>query len=112
MGMIKKKYKVKSMGNFELDTAYAYITECHTVGKTGYAKIGIFADRESAVNCANPFEVVRVDFVLDRNENDRVMAYRTAKQPKYLGKVWNEKTKTLEDKYEESIFSDWQDDII
>lgn len=112
MGMIKQNFKVKSMGNFVLPTAYAYITECHTIGKTGYAKIGIFADRESAVNCVNPFEVVRVDFVLDRNENDRATAYKTAKQPKYLGKEWDEETKTFEDKYTESIFADWQDDIV
>lgn len=109
--MIKNNYKLKDMNNFELATAYAYIVECHTVGKTGYAKIGIFANRESAENCSNPFEVHRVDFVLDRNENDRETAYLTAKQPKYLGKEWNEETKSMEEKYEESIFSDWKDDI-
>lgn len=112
MGLVKKDFVLKENGNFILPNAYAYITECYSGRKSGYAIIGIFADRESAVNGAKPFQSVRVDFILDRNENDRVTAYKQAKMPVFIDSVWNKETKQYENVYEPSIFADWQDDIV
>lgn len=112
MGLIKKDFVLKEHNNHVLKNAYAYITECYSGRKSGYAIIGIFDSRESAINGAKPFQSVRVDFVLDRKENDRVTAYKQAKEPIFVDKVWNKETKQYDDKYEDSIFADWQDDIV
>ena len=105
MGLKTKNFKIKSMNNFMLENAYAYIIECQSDRKTGYADIGIFADRESAVNGAEPFETERVWFKVDRNENDRVTAYKEAK--KYKEIKYNGETHIVS-----GAFSDWEDDII
>jgi hypothetical protein len=106
MGLKTTNYKVKSMNNFLLPNAYAFIVKCHSERTSGYAEIGVFADRESALQGAKPFEVKRVDFIVDRNENDRATAYRVAKTPLIV--------KNHEGKEEvvSTRFEGWVDDIV
>lgn len=110
MGLIKKDFVLKEYGNLVLPNAYAFITDCVTNRATGYATIGIFLSRESALNGAKPFTTVNVEFTVDRNENDRKTAYKQAKEPIFVGQRWTDE-KTLENVYKDSIFKDWEDDI-
>lgn len=112
MGLVKKDFVLKEHNNHVLNNAYAYIIECYSGRESGFATIGIFDNRESAKKGAKPFQTVRVDFIIDRNENDRATAYKQAKKPVFIENVWNKETKQYENLYEESIFADWEDDIV
>lgn len=105
MGLKTKNYTIKSMNNYILPEAYAFITKCHTEGHSGYAELGVFADRESAMKGAKPFETKRVDFIVDRNENDRATAYRVAKTPLIV------KDPEGKDVVVDARFEGWDDDI-
>lgn len=110
MGMKTTNYKVASMNNFNLETAYAYIVECKSDRNSGYADIGIFADRVSAESGAEPFETKRIYFTVDRNENDRQTAYLESKKIKEIQK-YNPETKETETVKVNSPFTGWEDDM-
>lgn len=110
MGMKTTNYKVAKMNNFNLENAYAYIINCKSERNSGYADIGIFADRESAVNGAEPFEVKRVYFTVDREENDRITAYTESKKTREIER-YNPETKEKETVTINGLFTGWEDDI-
>lgn len=111
MGFKKVNHFVKKH-NLVLPEAHAYIIECKSGRESGYAVIGVFNNRQDAENPKiEPYETKRVDFSINRKENDRSTAYQIAKQPK-IGKIWNENTNKLEDCVIDEMFSDWQDDIV
>ena len=79
MGLITTNYEVKSRQKI-LPTAYAVIRETKTKGNSGYAIFAVDETRERAANVnIIPAETVRVDFIVDRNCNDRETAYLKAK---------------------------------
>lgn len=111
MGLKTKNYEVKSMG-ITLPEAYAIIRETATSGANGYAKFAIHTTRELASNkTIKPFEEIRVDFVVNRNANDRETAYAIAKgQKEELH--YNEETQKVEKIVKNMPFYGWEDDIV
>lgn len=110
MGLKTTNYKIKKMNDFVLPNAYAYIIKCYSERQSGWADIGVFADRESAENGAEPFEVKRIYFTIDRNENDRQTAYTEAKK-QIKKEEYNEETHTYDIVMVDGMFTNWQDDI-
>ena len=79
MGLKTKNYEVKSRKQ-TLANAYAVIRETKTRGDSGYAIFAVDETRERAQDLSiTPAETVRVDFIVDRNVNDRETAYHKAK---------------------------------
>ena len=111
MGFKTKNYEVKSMG-VVLPEAYAIIRETATNGVKGYAKFAIHSTRELAENkFVKPYEEIRVDFDVNRNENDRITAYKVAKSI-VTKKECNLKTGSIEEVQEPMPFYGWEDDIV
>lgn len=111
MGLKTTNYKVKDM-EVVLPEAYAIIRETVTNGNKGYAKIAVHTSRELAENkFVKPYEEIRVDFDVDRNENDRITAYKVAKSI-VTKKKHNLKTGSIEEIEEPMPFYGWEDDIV
>lgn len=111
MGFKTKNYEVKSMG-VVLPEAYAIIRETATNGVKGYAKLAIHSTREMASNKnIKPYEEIRIDFTVNRNENDRITAYKAAKSS-ILSSILNEHTGVYEDAIIDMPFKNWEDDIV
>lgn len=110
MALKKTNYYVKSLG-MTLPQAIAFVTNCKTDRENGVATIGVFASRENALDKSiQPFETVNVSFKVDRNENDRSTAYRTAKTPKVYEWVNGNGEKRVETI--SALFEGWEDDIV
>ena len=109
MALKKSNYYVKSL-NMTLPQAIAFVMSCKTDRENGVATIGVFANRENALNKnIKPFETVDVTFKVDRNENDRATAYITAVTPEVY--EWESKS----GKRTETIpapFEGWEDDRV
>ena len=79
MGLRTTYYEVKGRQKI-LPEAYAVIRETKTRGNSGYAIFAVDETRERAQDLSiTPAETVRVDFIVDRNVNDRETAYHKAK---------------------------------
>lgn len=108
MGFKKTNYEVKKLG-ITLPEAYAIIRNLKIDGENGYAEIVVQSTRETT-KMFTPFEVVRVDFKVNRKENPFVTAYNAAKAQKTV-KMFNTETHQAEDKVVNMPFYDWTDDI-
>jgi hypothetical protein len=111
MGFKTTNYQLKGR-NTVLPQAYAVIRKTVTDGEKGYAIIGIDETRELASNpLVKPLEQVRVDFDVNRNQNDRVTAYLAAVADIEKEKI-NDETHKLEKVIVKGLFADWEVDKI
>ena len=113
MGLKTKNYVAKKLG-MTLPEAYAIVKDLTVKGTSGYAIIAVQTSRENADKVIkgelNALEEVRVDFIVNRDDNDRATAYVAAKSQK-TNKRWNPETKQMEDVTVNMPFYGWKDDI-
>lgn len=111
MGLKTTNYEVKSMKE-TLATAYAYIRKIKVDEYgNGVAAIAVHRTRELAKDpTVTPYELKEIQFVCDRNANDRATAYAKAKSQRE-GKRWNAETKKSEPVLINEHFYGWEDDI-
>ena len=111
MGFKTTNYQLKGR-NIVLPTAYAMVRKTVANGNEGYAIIGIDETRELVSNPnVQPLEQVRVDFKVNRNQNDRVTAYAAAVADVEKERI-NEETGKLEKVVVKGLFADWEVDIV
>lgn len=99
--MLKKSnYEVKSLG-VVLPEAFAKVIKTEKLGESGYAIIGVQSSRENVEKMVKgeikPIEQYRVDFIVNRKQNDFETAYIQSKKPKLVDHKWNEKSKIYEE---------------
>ena len=113
MGLKTKNYEVKKLG-IVLPEAYAMVKDLVVQGHTGYANIIVQSSRENAQKVVDgtmsALEEVRVDFTVNRDENDRATAYAVAKSYRQE-KRFNAKSMKTEDVMIYMPFVGWEDDI-
>lgn len=114
MGLKIKNYEVKKLGII-IPEAYAIVKDLTVRGSNGFAIIAVQSTRENALKCISgsmqALEEVRVDFIVNRDENDRATAYKAAKS-QINAKVYNRDTGKLEDTFINMPFYGWEDDYI
>lgn len=114
MGLKTTNYQIKSK-NIVLPEAYAIITEVQSTGNHGVAKFAITTNRENAEKILKgelkPIQEVEVGFVVNRDGNDRAIAYEKAKSRRPIMRM-NHKTRKREPVYVNAPFYGWEDDII
>ena len=114
MGLKTTNYEVKKLG-ITLPEAYAIVKDLTVRGKSGYAIITVQSSRENAEKVVDgtmaALEEHRIDFMVNRDENDRATAYAKAKSQKEI-KQFNEETKKLETVMVNEPFYGWEDDIV
>lgn len=113
--MLKKSnYEIKSLG-IVLSEAFAKIIKTEKLGESGYAIIGVQSSRENVEKMLKgeikPIEQHRVDFIVNRKQNDFETAYIESKKPKYIETIWNKDSNKFEKVYEDSVFADWENEI-
>lgn len=110
MGLKTTNYEVKKLG-ITLPEAYAIIGNLHIEKNgSGYAEMYVQATRDNVLNL-QPLETKRVDFVWDRQADIAETIYATAKVEK-TAQRYNRETKAQETVVTDTMFSDWEDDII
>ena len=114
MGLKTKNYEVKKLG-ITLPEAYAIVKDLTVRGKSGYAVIAVQSSRENAEKVVDgtmsALEEHRIDFTVNRDENDRATAYAKAKSQKEVTQ-FNEETMKLETVTVNEPFYGWEDDIV
>ena len=114
MGLKTTNYQIKDK-NIVLPEAYAIITEVQSKGHHGVAKFAITVDRESAEKILKgelkPIQEVEVSFTVNRDGNDRAVAYEKATARKEITRL-NRKTGEKETTYVNGPFYGWEDDIV
>ena len=114
MGLKTTNYQIKNK-NIVLPEAYAIITEVQSKGHHGIAKFAITVDRESAEKILKgelkPIQEVEVSFAVNRDGNDRAIAYAKAKERKEIMRM-NHKTRKREPVYVNGPFCGWEDDYV
>ena len=112
MGLKTTNYEVKKRGRI-LPEAYAIVKDLTVRGNKGYAIIAVQSSRENAEKVITgemlPEEEHRIDFTVNRDENDRATAYAKAKSQKEV-KQFNEETHKLETVTVNEPFYGWEDD--
>lgn len=94
MGLKKYNYELKNLGH-TLPEAYALIKDIQIMGRIGHATIIIQSSRENAEKVIDgalqPYEIISVDFKVDRETNDRETVYNqvkgVTKQNKYIPSI-------------------------
>lgn len=109
MGLVKRNYRVKSLGII-LPTAYAKITKITVEKEKGTAEFSVQKDRASTDSFA-PVEKVTVPFTVIRTENPFVTAYNEAKSVREKT-VLNRENGSTEKIEMPSYFYGWEDDIV
>ena len=114
MGLKTTNYQVENK-NITLPQAYAIITEVQSKGNHGVAKFAITVDRESAEKILKgelkPIQEVEVGFAVNRDGNDRAIAYEKAKSRRQIMRM-NRKTHKRELVYVNGPFYGWDDDFV
>lgn len=114
MGLKTTNYQIKDK-NIVLPEAYAIITEVQSKGHHGVAKFAITVDRESAEKILKgelkPIQEVEVRFAVNRDGNDRAVAYEKATARKEITRL-NRKAGEKEPMYVNGPFYGWEDDIV
>ena len=114
MGLKTKNYEVKKLG-ITLPEAYAIVKDLTVRGKSGYAVIAVQSSRENAEKVVDgtmsALEEHRIDFTVNRDENDRATAYAKAKGQREVTR-FNEGTNRMETVTVNEPFYGWEDDIV
>jgi hypothetical protein len=114
MGLKTTNYEVKKLG-ITLPEAYAIVKDLEVHGTSGYAIIAVQSSRENADKVVKgqmqALEEKRVDFVVNRDANDRATAYEAAKKEKTTRRM-NRETRKMEEVVIDEMFKDWEDDIV
>ena len=114
MGLKTTNYEVKKLGII-LPEAYAIVKDLTVRGKRGFAIIAVQSSRENADKVVEgkmqAIEEVRVDFIVNRDTNDRASAYEKAKSYKEV-EGFNPETGKIEKVVKYEPFYGWTDDII
>lgn len=109
MGLKTTNYEVKKLG-ITLPVAYAIIKNLRINGNEGTAEFAVQSTRDTATSLS-PIETVKVNFIVNRNENPFVTAYEKAKSQKEVTQ-WNEETHKIETVLVGEPFYGWEDDIV
>ena len=113
MGLKTTNYTVKKLG-IKLPEAYAIVKDLTVRGQHGHATIAVQSSRENAEKVVTgkmaALEEHRIDFTVNRDENDRATAYAKAKSQKEVQR-FNEERNELETVLVNEPFYGWIDDI-
>lgn len=114
MGLKTTNYEVKKLG-IVLPQAYALVKDLTVRGKSGFAIFAVQSTRENAEKAVNgemqAIEEVRIDFIVERDTNDRATVYAKAKSQREIER-FNVETKQMETVLINEPFYGWDDDII
>lgn len=114
MGLKTTNYEVKGKGII-LPEAYAIVKDLTVRGTHGTAIIAVQTSRENCQKVVDgtmeAIEEVRIEFIINRDENDRATAYEKSKSQRE-GKRWNAEMNKSEPILINEPFYGWEDDII
>lgn len=113
MGLKTTNYEVKKLG-ITLPEAYAIVKDLTVRGDRGYAIIAVQSSRENAEKVVtgemSALEEHRIDFTVNRDENDRATAYAKAKSQREQYQ-FNDETQKFEMVMVNEPFYGWEDCI-
>ena len=108
MALKTTNYKIKRLGSV-LPEAYAIIQDLYINKDQGIAIIVIQQNRDLALEL-DPYEVIEVPFIVNRNENPYATAYNEAKKKiEHTSTLPNGTKRTG---YKLGPLAGWEDDII
>jgi hypothetical protein len=111
MGLKTTNYRLKKNKKVVMEQAYAIIENLFIKGEYARADFVIQSGRVLEEG-EEPLERISVEFALNRNESPFITAYKTAKGQHYENR-YNEETDKVEKVIvNNSVFYDWENDIV